>query len=300
MAAESNTGYHREETLASALSRHAISFHSGAINSSSEMIPMGNYFGVTNATGGMLFSGNSNIINNSNLGTIHSGNSSSSLLLDSVPELNDDTGLAVEWSLEEQHKLEDGLVRFGDEPSIMRYIKIAATLPEKTVRDVALRCRWMTRKRRKSEEQNAGRKVNNRKDKLVESSSISNVTSAPSLNMTAYSHMMHCLDQHDPIPCEVSTAKHLLEQNIEVINQIRANLSTFKLQENFDLFFRMRNNITAVLNDMNCMPVMNHMPELNVSINEELANSILSNAVTSQTMMFGSSSGTHLKQEPRC
>lgn len=34
--------------------------------------------------------------------------------------------------------------RYADEPSIMKYIKIAATLPDKTVRDVALRCRWMT------------------------------------------------------------------------------------------------------------------------------------------------------------
>ena len=36
------------------------------------------------------------------------------------------------------------IYRFSDEPSIMRYIKIAATLRDKTVRDVALRCRWMT------------------------------------------------------------------------------------------------------------------------------------------------------------
>lgn len=33
--------------------------------------------------------------------------------------------------------------RYADEPSIMRYIKIAATLQDKSVRDVALRCRWM-------------------------------------------------------------------------------------------------------------------------------------------------------------
>lgn len=36
-----------------------------------------------------------------------------------------------------------GICRFADEPSIMRYVKIAATLRDKTVRDVALRCRWM-------------------------------------------------------------------------------------------------------------------------------------------------------------
>lgn len=34
--------------------------------------------------------------------------------------------------------------RYKDKPSIMKYIKVAATLPDKTVRDVALRCRWMT------------------------------------------------------------------------------------------------------------------------------------------------------------
>lgn len=36
------------------------------------------------------------------------------------------------------------ICRYADEPSIMRYIKIAAMLRDKTVRDVALRCRWMT------------------------------------------------------------------------------------------------------------------------------------------------------------
>lgn len=33
--------------------------------------------------------------------------------------------------------------RFADEPGIIRYVKIAATLRNKTVRDVALRCRWL-------------------------------------------------------------------------------------------------------------------------------------------------------------
>lgn len=36
------------------------------------------------------------------------------------------------------------VTRYAEEPSIMRYIKIAALLPDKTVRDVALRCRWLT------------------------------------------------------------------------------------------------------------------------------------------------------------
>lgn len=36
------------------------------------------------------------------------------------------------------------IFRYANEPNIMKYIKIAASLPDKTVRDVAMRCRWMT------------------------------------------------------------------------------------------------------------------------------------------------------------
>ena len=36
------------------------------------------------------------------------------------------------------------MTSYANEPSIMKYIKIAAALPDKTVRDVAMRCRWLT------------------------------------------------------------------------------------------------------------------------------------------------------------
>ena len=108
MAAEWNTGFGHEGTFGSALSRHAaISFQSGAVNSSSEMIPMVNYFGV-NSTAGMMFSGNSSIVNN-NTGISQAASSSGSLLLDSVPGLKHETGFAVEWSVEEQYRLDEGL-----------------------------------------------------------------------------------------------------------------------------------------------------------------------------------------------
>ncbi|KAJ0700711.1 hypothetical protein HanOQP8_Chr10g0371261 [Helianthus annuus] len=72
-----------------------------------------------------------------------SNHSCGSVLGDSVSGLKDDAGLAVEWSVDEKRKLEEGLSKFADEPSIMRYIKIAATMRDKTVCDVALRCKWM-------------------------------------------------------------------------------------------------------------------------------------------------------------
>ncbi|EEF43739.1 uncharacterized protein LOC8275351 [Ricinus communis] len=304
MAAESNSGFY---ALASALNRHAISFQSEAINSSSEMIPMAsgsNYFGMNNTattSSSVMLPGGANSTTLPPPGIPHVNSCASSLLLDSAPGLKHDTGLAVEWSVDEQIILEEGLSKFADEPSIMRYIKIAATLRDKTVRDVALRCRWMTRKRRKADEYNLGKKVNNRKDKLVESSSKMNVPSALPQNMALYPLMMHHPDQGEPLSFEgiSGTSRHLLEQNVQAFSKITANLSTFKLQDNIDLFCRTRTNITAILNDMRGMPgIMSQMPPLPVSINEDLANSILPS--TTQSMMFCSPSGIQLKQEPRC
>lgn len=116
MAAESNMGFHQQQ---------AWSFQSGV---SSEMIPIGNFYGhlgvnvnVNNSNsasgiaggGGVLFSGNPNIITNSNNnpGISQAGTSSPSFLIDTVPGLKHDTGLAVEWSVEEQYKLEEGLIK---------------------------------------------------------------------------------------------------------------------------------------------------------------------------------------------
>lgn len=297
MAAESNAGFHHDQFFNSAINRHAISIQSSAMDSTSDMILMGNYYGVSSPQG-MLFSGNSSIVN-SNQGIGQASSSSGSLLLDSVPGLKHDAGLAVEWSAEEQYKLEEGLVRYADEPSIMKYVKIAAALNDKTVRDVAMRCKWMMRKRRKPED-HMGKKLKDRKDKLVESYSTINISSSSQLNVASYSLITNHLDQSDRLPSEaLNVARHLLEQNNQVLCQISANLSTFKLQDNIDLFCRTRSSLTAILNNMREMPgIMSQMPPLPLSINEELANSILPS--TSQTTMFGSSSGIHLKQEPGC
>ncbi|KAK8488916.1 hypothetical protein V6N12_055652, partial [Hibiscus sabdariffa] len=73
--------------------------------------------------------------------------------------------------------------------------------------------------------------------------------------------------------------------------------------DNIDLFCHVRNNITAMLNNMRDTPgLMSHMPPLPVSANEDLAKSILPGATNTlpQTVIFGLPSGIHLKQEPRC
>ncbi|WP_411026276.1 hypothetical protein, partial [Salmonella sp. s58078] len=89
--------------------------------------------------------------------------------------------------------MEEGLKKYEDEPSIMKYVKIAAMLRDKTVRDVALRCRWMTRKRRKQEDYSFLKKVKD-KDKLVESSLKTNISLPSPFNLAPYSSFMNHLD----------------------------------------------------------------------------------------------------------
>ncbi|XP_017218909.1 uncharacterized protein LOC108196228 isoform X1 [Daucus carota subsp. sativus] len=317
MAAKSNSGYYLEQSMAPILNRQ-ISFQSSAMDNTSDMIYTGNYYGANRNAEGSIVLGSSS--SNAGLRAHQAASTSSPLLVDSVPGLKHEAGLAVEWSVEEQYRLEEGLAKYADEPSILRYIKIAAMLHDKTVRDVALRCRWMTRKRRKQEDHNFGKKVKDRKDKLMESSSKATTSSVSPLNVAGYSFMRNYQSGNDRMSREglritllhtlrtssifsllisaLDGARHLLEQNNEVLRHISANLSVFKLQENIDLFSCTRNNITTILNHMsNMRGVMSRMPPLPLSINEELANSIL--PITFQRMMFGLPSGSQLKQEPR-
>nr|GEV20481.1 homeodomain-like protein [Tanacetum cinerariifolium] len=85
-----------------------ISFQSSAKSSKSEMITIGD-FGRMNSAGGMKFSGSSGVVNSSSSVFSGIGNSCNSIVVDSIPELKNRGGLAVEWSVEEQYKLEEAL-----------------------------------------------------------------------------------------------------------------------------------------------------------------------------------------------
>ncbi|KAK4743875.1 hypothetical protein SAY87_010187 [Trapa incisa] len=246
------------------------------------------YFGTGSAAGVVFSVGNPSTI--IKIPGTHQAGSSSGPPMVAETGLKHDTGLAVEWSPDEQSKLEEGLIKFSDEPSIMKYIKISASLQDKSVRDVALRCRWMARKR-------PGKKVNMRK--LAESSY--KITSALPSSMTTYSSI-HNMSQSNVLHVVGTSGdvniRNLLQQNNEALDRIRANLNLFKLQENFDLFYHTRNNITTILNNMRTMPgIMSQMPPLPVFINEDVANTM--SPCATQTMVFVSDGGIPLKQEHR-
>jgi len=202
--------------------------------------------------------------------------------------LKHDSGLATEWSAEEQSLLEEALNKHvGQTNSLVKYIKIAAQLNEKTVRDVALRVRWMTKKengkRRKDEAQNATKKTKDKKDKAETTSKpmpSSNIV--PRTPMPMYSTPPP-IDNDDGISNDAigGASGQLLQENVQVIAQIRSNLASMKMQENTDLLVRFRDNIYAILNGMTNMPgIMSQMPPLPVKLNTELADSILPKSST--------------------
>ncbi|CAN6924494.1 unnamed protein product [Brassica oleracea] len=195
------------------------------------------------------------------------------LTVNSPVGLKHEAALAVDWSLEEQYTLEKGLAKFKDEPQVTKYVKIASTLPDKSVRDVAMRCKWMTQKRRKGEEHSATN-VNYRKA----------VDLPPKLNMFSTvpqqnaTYVMNPMCQSARVPFEGASdaVMELLRQNAQAFSQISSNLSAFKPQDNISLFYLARNNISSILNDMKQMPgISSRMSPLPVSINNDLVSMLM-------------------------
>ncbi|XP_022888039.1 uncharacterized protein LOC111403681 [Olea europaea var. sylvestris] len=194
--------------------------------------------------------------------------------------LRHNPGLSVDWSPEEQSTLENLLSKYNSDTPIVRYAKISQALKDKTVRDVALRCRWMTKKengKRRKDDHNSSRKSKDKKEKatdfLPKSSQVANRSNVPPYAQSAMS-----MDSDDGISYKAigGATGQLLEQSAQALDQISANFAAFKINENINLFCQARNNILAILSDLNDMPeLMKQMPPLPVKLNEDLANSIL-------------------------
>ncbi|KAE8658399.1 acetate--CoA ligase ACS [Hibiscus syriacus] len=194
--------------------------------------------------------------------------------------LKHNPGISMDWTLEEQAILEDGLKTFALDLSITRYAKIAMNLQNKTVRDVALRCRWMNKKetsKRRKEEHSYARKSKDKKERVVDPSAKSTHFAGQS-SISQYPTPMISVDYNDGIPLGAigGVAGELLEQNAQALNQISENLASFKIQENIGLLYQTRDNLLKLMNEMNDVPdIMKQMPQLPVKLNLDLANTIL-------------------------
>uniref|UniRef100_A0A0E0GA18 Myb-like domain-containing protein n=1 Tax=Oryza nivara TaxID=4536 RepID=A0A0E0GA18_ORYNI len=255
--------------------QHVVSFQTSTIANGSGAIPV-----CPASSGGM----NSDMtLLNTTPSTIVS-TSSPNMLADSNQSLKYAAPMAVDWSYPELQLLNDGLLKYANEPGIMKYIKIAAMLPEKTVRDVAMRCQWMAAKkentrRRKTDEHYLGKKTRDRKDKMVESSWATNrqvqTTDIRSPSTLACNTVRD--NQFQSGASEIDRAMlNILEENARVLKQIGENIMTSQVQNNIDLFHHARRNISDLLQSMSQMPgIMSKMPPLPVSIDDRLASYIL-------------------------
>ncbi|XP_022881225.1 uncharacterized protein LOC111398519 [Olea europaea var. sylvestris] len=187
---------------------------------------------------------------------------------------------SLDWSTDEQSILEDLLSKYSSDTIIVRYAKIAQQLNDKTVRDVALCCKWMTKKgygKRRKDDQNSLRKNKDKKEKVTASVPRSSQFANRS-NGFPHTQPVLSIDNDDGISYKDigGATGQLLEQNAQAFDQISANFSALKIHENINLFCQTRNNILTMLKEIEAKAALpKQMPPFPVKLNEELADSIL-------------------------
>ncbi|ONM12237.1 DUF3755 family protein [Zea mays] len=299
MAADSSMGFHQGIT-ASLYNHHMLSFQSNSDvgisgDATGAMVMAPGSVGGGSSNAGLFLSANTGVMGNAP-GVAPSRTSSGDALLGTgTPKYKYVTGPPSDWSDREVAILKEGLVRYAREPSIMRYIKIAAMLPNRTIRDVALRCWWSTVKsllsdgkerRKKPDGFYTGKKMRDMKpiqDKMVASVPIANFHMTPTTNVTPFSISMQHPNQQSQVPKEDAFAIAL------------RNDTTV---ENTDLFLRTSNNIKTILSRMSeTHGIMGQMPPLPLSINEDHINSLIQ--LNRLVASYGTTSiSHHTKQEP--
>ncbi|XLU44959.1 hypothetical protein S245_039773 [Arachis hypogaea] len=181
-------------------------------------------------------------------------------------------GVAVEWNLEEQAILEDGLARYaGVGSNVTVYATIAQQLQDKTVRDVALRVRWMKEKeeniqnsKKRKDDLKLTKKSRNRKEKV-------SGRAVPSSRLIARSDVASSVPRMATMKSTDCTSYKtiggligtLMEQNAQAFNQISKNLASRMHGKNIEIFHQVRENFNKIMKDLNETPdPMSLMPPL--------------------------------------
>ncbi|KAJ8470465.1 hypothetical protein OPV22_024808 [Ensete ventricosum] len=201
-----------------------------------------------------------------------------------MPRFTHVTGLPAYWSPDELRLLNIGLVKYAGKPIVSKYAEIASMLPQKTIRDVALRCQWMI-------------------DMMVGSSSTATNHIAPnSLPM----HQMNIYNRFQSVgPTLDAEMNRLIDENNRCLRAIARNLEGGMLQENISLFLHVRNNFTMIETRIYAMSVtanrlpmsMIQMPSLRASVNDQLLSSIIP---LNRNVTYTAPRSSHLQLDPTC
>jgi len=171
----------------------------------------------------------------------------------------------TKWNEEEQHQLDLALKKFPSEKfsPLGRYIKISGLLPQKSVRDVALRVKWLSKreeKKKKKGSESAGKRKQDKADKAAGAASWQR--------------------QQSPVGEKANqlyaSITEVLDRNIVVIKQIQQNMMHNKVRENTDLLLKFRENLIKAQGVMtNTGGIMKQMPPLPAQVNQQLVQAVL-------------------------
>lgn len=201
--------------------------------------------------------------------------------------------VSLDWTEEEQRALEAGMQRYPPDrfDVVQRYVKIAAMLPRKSVRDVALRCRWtlnqqLLKKRKPGEPLvppagglGGAKKPLGAAGGLLppKAPALPPVPMMPGMAPAGAAAAAAAVPAEGPTQAVIAgPIAQLLESNFTILNEFRSNMADFKVHENTQLLVQFRDNILAIINAMEAMGgVMAQMPQLPVRLNVDLANNFL-------------------------
>ncbi|MBA0616283.1 hypothetical protein Godav_016342 [Gossypium davidsonii] len=210
------------------------------------------------------------------------------------PGLKHNPGISMDWTLEEQAILENGLQKHALEPSVTRYAKIALELQNKTVRDVALRCKWMTKKensKRRKEGLNLARKIKDKRTVLCLSTSLLNIHIRRDVNYCFHSHStlssthkerVHLSGNHTHFAAQPNlppypTPMIPVDFNDGISYTAIGGVTGELLEQNAQSLNRISENIAALQVKLNDMPdAMRQMPQLRERIRDKMFNFLLS------------------------
>ena len=196
-------------------------------------------------------------------------------------------GLSLDWTEEEQRSLESLMLRFTPErmDPVQRYVRIAAALPQKSIRDVALRIQWANQMKRQRQEAHTGNGAHAHAHAHAHPHPHTHAHGRGMRGPGGVMAMQPNLGivtppllplMGDGSPTVDGPIAYLLDANMSILNQFRTNMASFKVHENTQLLVQFRDNILQVLHAMDSMGgVMASLPPLPVSMNVDMANEFL-------------------------
>lgn len=168
---------------------------------------------------------------------------------------------------------------------VQRYVRIAAALPRKGVRDVALRVRWTMQQRMKRRTTDTAVAKNGHVN-VMASGGNPMMNMNPNLGIVTPPVMP--LQGQDGNQTVDGPIAYLLDANLSILNQFRTNMASFKVHENTQLLVQYRDNILQILHAMDSMGgVMAQLPPLPVKLNVDMANEFLPSRPAGMLAMDG-------------